>query len=647
MGQLEGMEVVVMEVEDDEEELEEMKWEDFMPRMVLRVLLVEADDSTRQIIGALLRKYNYKVAAISDGLKAWEILKRRHNNIDLILTELDLPSISGYALLTLIMEHDSCKDIPVIIMSSQDSISKVLKCLLKGAADYLIKPVRKNEIKNLWRHVWKRLANNSGHNPQNLTAGQHKTEASVENNPANNYPGDNASSSWRSSEKAIDAQDLSLMKHREDTKLSCREGKHETKNVKVEEALLLHNNVTVSDGIQSRSIGIWCSALKRSKCCNCCKAEEDGSCTGLATDDGSDGPANHTYGANIAGPEPSIEAADLIGRINIQKGTVGQASSSGEFNRHNLNPELDLSLKRPLDSETKEIHEKHILNHSNASAFSWYSSTKKPRTTFLSSDGELPKIEVAADTSTPPKPFSSDGESKSNSLVPQSAHCDPSSPHHQIGLVPVTGLTFDSGVWANYGAMFQPLINSQTGPTARSPISALQREESPLLTSPSLHSDPETHSSIQGCVQPKDEHKSMESVEQPGYCSSNVVDPSGSSTQCNDFGSQNKLSAHGSASDITEVNATTSGMKGSSLIEESEGCKPFVRDHFRSTMGLHSAEREIALAKFRQKRKGRCFEKKVRYQSRKKLAEQRPRVKGQFVRQVLSNQVLADNKPQV
>jgi len=34
-------------------------WERFLPRMVLRVLLVEADHSTRQIIAALLRKCSY------------------------------------------------------------------------------------------------------------------------------------------------------------------------------------------------------------------------------------------------------------------------------------------------------------------------------------------------------------------------------------------------------------------------------------------------------------------------------------------------------------------------------------------------------------------------------------------------------------
>lgn len=36
------------------------KCERFLPRMVLRVLLVEADDSTRQIIAALLRKCSYR-----------------------------------------------------------------------------------------------------------------------------------------------------------------------------------------------------------------------------------------------------------------------------------------------------------------------------------------------------------------------------------------------------------------------------------------------------------------------------------------------------------------------------------------------------------------------------------------------------------
>ena len=56
------------------------------------------------------------VAAVADGLEAWETLKGRPHNIDLILTEVELPSISGFALLNLAMEHDVCKNIPVISM---------------------------------------------------------------------------------------------------------------------------------------------------------------------------------------------------------------------------------------------------------------------------------------------------------------------------------------------------------------------------------------------------------------------------------------------------------------------------------------------------------------------------------------------------
>ncbi|KAL4557176.1 hypothetical protein LXL04_035348 [Taraxacum kok-saghyz] len=62
----------------------------------------------------LLRNLDQKaVVAVSDGLKAWEVLKGKSQHIDLILTEVELPSISGFALLTLITEHQVCKNIPL------------------------------------------------------------------------------------------------------------------------------------------------------------------------------------------------------------------------------------------------------------------------------------------------------------------------------------------------------------------------------------------------------------------------------------------------------------------------------------------------------------------------------------------------------
>lgn len=653
--------VVVVEVEDDDgdEERENgsevVRWDKLLPSMMLRVLLVEADDSTRQILAALLRKCNYKVAAISDGLEAWEILKRRHNNIDLILTELDLPSISGYALLTLIMEHDGCKNIPVVIMSSQDSISTVLKCMLKGAADFLIKPVRRNELKNLWRHVWRRLAVDVGCNAQNTAARQHRAQTTFEHDPASYHSSDNVSSSWKiskSSEKASDAQDLLLSRHREGIGLSHKETAHRASNVRLEGAFAMDASDSGQKEIKFTAAGIRPS--DEADVLAAFEVTEDKSCALIATEVGRVVPESQRHTAYVVGhglPEPSKEAVDLIGRITKHRCTRGQSSSSEELNRLNTTPELELTLRRSHDAEAEEIDEKHVLNHSKASAFSRYSGNKKLRTFFPSTAGDLKDVEELPDSSPWPKAFTGSGEGKPKDFAAQSAHSEASSLSSQVGLFPLPGVIFDGAVWTGYAPMFQPVYSPPTVPNAISANSAFQREESPFLASPSLYSDVGTHSSVQGYTPPGEatnkfsrqvgghEHKARESV-----------DPSGSSTPCNDDATQQKSSAtYGSVSEVTDVNATAPSMMATSAMEESvrdDGSNSFDHEQFRSRMGHHSAEREAALAKFRLKRKGRCFEKKVRYQSRKRLAEQRPRVKGQFVRQAPADPVLTDvDKP--
>jgi DNA-binding response OmpR family regulator len=43
-------------------------------------------------------------------------------------------------------------------MSSQDSIGTMMKCIQNGAVDFLVKPVRKNELHDLGQHVYNRYA---------------------------------------------------------------------------------------------------------------------------------------------------------------------------------------------------------------------------------------------------------------------------------------------------------------------------------------------------------------------------------------------------------------------------------------------------------------------------------------------------------
>ncbi|GAB2272408.1 Two-component response regulator-like aprr7 [Dionaea muscipula] len=147
-------------------------WERFLHVRSLRVLLVESDGSTRHIVSAVLRNCSYEVVAASNGIHAWKILEDITTHIDLILMEVIMPFLSGFGLLCKIMRHKTRKNIPVIMMSSHDSMSLVFKCLSKGAVDFLVKPVRKNELKNLWQHVWRRCHSSSGSGSESGTQTQ-------------------------------------------------------------------------------------------------------------------------------------------------------------------------------------------------------------------------------------------------------------------------------------------------------------------------------------------------------------------------------------------------------------------------------------------------------------------------------------------
>ncbi|KAF8016333.1 hypothetical protein BT93_H1749 [Corymbia citriodora subsp. variegata] len=67
-----------------------------------------------------------------------------------------MPMSKGMKMLKYITRDKDLRRIPVIMMSAQDEVPIVVKCLRLGAADYLVKPLRTNELLNLWTHMWRR-----------------------------------------------------------------------------------------------------------------------------------------------------------------------------------------------------------------------------------------------------------------------------------------------------------------------------------------------------------------------------------------------------------------------------------------------------------------------------------------------------------
>ncbi|XVF22277.1 hypothetical protein REPUB_Repub12eG0159500 [Reevesia pubescens] len=663
----------IMKNEENDGSSEVVRWEKFLPRMVLRVLLVEADDSTRQIIAALLRKCSYiVVAAVADGLTAWETLKDQPHNIDLILTEVELPSISGFALLALIMEHDICKNIPVIMMSSQDSISMVLKCMLKGAADFLIKPVRRNELRNLWQHVWRRHMLAGGGSPNNLPATEDKFEAMAENNSQSNQSGDYGSSTQKTKEGS-DTKGLS--------ELNCASanlgdtGTEQQRNVvKLGQELL--QNESQAEGNSNRLVKVievaHCSEAGES---NASKLEENPAFVKGVTHDGAVGLQSNRGNANVMIRvgcnddlvEPPTGAIDLIGSFdNRPKGNFALSSLSDAANKCEFSPQLELSLRRSCLSSTRNqgTSERPMLNHSNASAFSWYNNSKSLQPVFptladnraalMGSDSKsMQELESNNDTSQPHVVTLSDSQEKlTNPVMGQS---EPTFPSTQLGLIPVPGVRMDD-MYAGCNNVFPHVYYAQSDlPPEWSPKPARQREYSPFPLSTSVHSNPDVGDSEQGYHRSDDgtncsidqtvrEQNKQEPVGEL-RCSSPIADQSACSSLCNGVANHEKSSMHGGVSSRSDASASATfaaAVDKGTTTEIFNDSNFFIHDGLKGMDTHRSSQREAALTKFRLKRKDRCFEKKVRYQSRKKLAEQRPRVRGQFVRQVQNDTLVGD-----
>ncbi|KAG8379221.1 hypothetical protein BUALT_Bualt07G0066000 [Buddleja alternifolia] len=128
----------------------------FIDRSKVRILLCDNDGKSSEEVFTLLCKCSYQVTSVRSPRQVIDALNAEGPDIDIILSEVDLPMSKGLKLLKYIMRDKELRRIPVIMMSAQDEVSLVVKCLKFGAADYLVKPLRTNELLNLWTHMWRR-----------------------------------------------------------------------------------------------------------------------------------------------------------------------------------------------------------------------------------------------------------------------------------------------------------------------------------------------------------------------------------------------------------------------------------------------------------------------------------------------------------
>ncbi|XP_058762494.1 two-component response regulator ARR5-like isoform X3 [Vicia villosa] len=125
----------------------------------LHVLAVDDNLVDRKVIERLLKISSCKVTVVESARRALQYLGLDGENTDigfdgvkvnLIMTDYSMPGMTGYELLKKIKQESSVfREIPVVIMSSENVLTRIDRCLEEGAEDFLLKPVKLSDVRRL------------------------------------------------------------------------------------------------------------------------------------------------------------------------------------------------------------------------------------------------------------------------------------------------------------------------------------------------------------------------------------------------------------------------------------------------------------------------------------------------------------------
>lgn len=104
------------------------------------ILIVEDDDAIAELICMNLESEGYRCACAHDGMEGADFCERKR--FDLVLLDIMLPGLDGYALL----EYIKPSKTPVIFLTAKGAVEERIRGLKAGADDYLAKPFQVGEL---------------------------------------------------------------------------------------------------------------------------------------------------------------------------------------------------------------------------------------------------------------------------------------------------------------------------------------------------------------------------------------------------------------------------------------------------------------------------------------------------------------------
>ncbi len=108
------------------------------------ILIIDDDSNSLAALNLMLQKEGYELHEAQSGKEALQHLEK--HSVDLVLLDIYMPGLSGYDGCRTIRKSYALDELPILFVTGLDSWRNSLECFEAGGNDYLVKPLRREEL---------------------------------------------------------------------------------------------------------------------------------------------------------------------------------------------------------------------------------------------------------------------------------------------------------------------------------------------------------------------------------------------------------------------------------------------------------------------------------------------------------------------
>lgn len=122
--------------------------------MSINVLIVDDSETVRAILAKTMRMAEIPINELhnaANGQEALDVLRNKW--VDLVLTDINMPVMTGVELIEQMKKEDNLKGIPVVVVSTEGSATRVANLKMKGVRAYIRKPFTPEQFREICTEV--------------------------------------------------------------------------------------------------------------------------------------------------------------------------------------------------------------------------------------------------------------------------------------------------------------------------------------------------------------------------------------------------------------------------------------------------------------------------------------------------------------